>query len=114
MADLPEPVDMTTSVSRPARTASIASRCPGRSASKPKVSRATTSIGGVNICTSADSPKAGQLTPARVIHLATEIPPAAVSGPARQRRPSHLEDVLLQPVAREERDEERHQRVHQQ
>jgi hypothetical protein len=37
MADLPEPVDMTTSVSRPSSSASIASRWPGRSVSKPNV-----------------------------------------------------------------------------
>src|SRR5689334_17550711 len=44
MADLPEPVDITASVSRPASTASIASRWPGRSAAKPNASRATRSI----------------------------------------------------------------------
>src|SRR5262245_5510892 len=44
MADLPAPVDITTSTSRPASTASIASSCPGRSASKPNASRATRSI----------------------------------------------------------------------
>src|SRR3954452_7791381 len=44
MADLPAPVDITTSVSRPASTASIASRCPGRNSEKPNASRATRSI----------------------------------------------------------------------
>src|SRR3954454_19318719 len=47
MADLPEPVDMTARVSRPASVLSIASRCPGRRASKPIASRATRSIGSV-------------------------------------------------------------------
>src|SRR3954467_10968728 len=47
MADLPEPVDITARVSRPASVLSIASRCPGRSASKPIASRATRSIGSV-------------------------------------------------------------------
>src|SRR5829696_7248823 len=37
---------MTTSTSRPASAAAIASRCPGRSASKPNASRATRSIRG--------------------------------------------------------------------
>ena len=36
----PTPVDMTASVSRPATTASTASRCPGRSDGKPRCSRA--------------------------------------------------------------------------
>src|SRR3954453_19142053 len=53
MADLPEPVDMTTSVSRPASTDSIASRWPGRSASKPKASRAARSM---RSSTDGDSP----------------------------------------------------------
>src|SRR3954469_6236381 len=44
MADLPAPVDITTSVSRPASTASIASSCPGRNSEKPNASRATRSI----------------------------------------------------------------------
>src|SRR3954454_16051369 len=44
MADLPAPVDMTTSTSRPSSVASIASRCPGRSSSQPNASRATRSI----------------------------------------------------------------------
>src|SRR3954451_8228282 len=47
MADLPEPVDMTARVSWPASRLSIASRWPGRSASKPIASRATRSIGSV-------------------------------------------------------------------
>src|SRR3954452_12386239 len=44
MADLPEPVDITARVSRPASALSIASRWPGRSDSKPIASRATRSI----------------------------------------------------------------------
>src|SRR4051794_15040631 len=37
---------MTASVSRPATSASTASRCPGRSSEKPKTSRATRSMAG--------------------------------------------------------------------
>src|SRR4051795_7089184 len=44
MADLPEPVDITHSVSRPASTLSTPSRCPGRSVRKPKCSFASRSI----------------------------------------------------------------------
>src|SRR3954447_22870014 len=40
MADLPEPVDITHSVSRPARTDWIDSACPGRSSWNPSRSRA--------------------------------------------------------------------------
>src|SRR3954452_14455763 len=58
MADLPDPVDMTASVSRPARTASIASRCPGRRASKPNASRATRSIRSVGAAIAAGIPAA--------------------------------------------------------
>src|SRR3954451_22452964 len=97
MADLPAPVDMTTSVSRPARTDSIASCCPGRRASKPKVSRATFSIRGVDICTRATS------LADRLLHKGSD--PCFVTW---------LENVLLQPAARVEGHEQRHQRVHQQ
>src|SRR3954464_8653399 len=44
MADLPEPVDITHSVSRPASTLSTPSRWPGRSVRKPKCSFASRSI----------------------------------------------------------------------
>src|SRR3954464_5956475 len=44
MADLPAPVDMTASTSRPSNTAEMASTCPGRSSEKPNASRATRSI----------------------------------------------------------------------
>src|SRR4051795_2769524 len=44
MADLPAPVDMTASTSRPSKTAEMASACPGRSSEKPNASRATRSI----------------------------------------------------------------------
>src|SRR5918995_299118 len=44
MADLPEPVDITATVSRPSSTDSIASRWPGRSASKPNASRAALGV----------------------------------------------------------------------
>src|SRR3954454_934 len=44
MADLPYPVDMTASVSRPSSTLSTASACSGRSSSKPNTSRAARSI----------------------------------------------------------------------
>jgi hypothetical protein len=58
MADLPEPVDITTSVSRPARMASMASRWPGRSDSYSKVSRATRSIGSMETAIAATLPVA--------------------------------------------------------
>src|SRR3954451_13381460 len=113
MADLPEPVDITTSVSRPARTDSIASRCPGRSASKPNVSRATCSIGGLDICTSALSRVRGQLTPAKV--LPSHRNPSRSSDRAGPRsRPFHfLEDVLLEPPAGVEGEEQGDEEVHQ-
>src|SRR5256885_533670 len=44
MAVLPEPVDITHSVSRPARIDSTPSRCPGRRRAKPKRSLASRSI----------------------------------------------------------------------
>src|SRR5215210_6538085 len=56
MADLPEPVDITASVSRPASVLSIASRWPGRSASKPIASRATRSIGSLRRATRTGYP----------------------------------------------------------
>src|SRR3954471_6161480 len=51
MADFPEPVGITTSVSRPSTTASTASRCAGRS-ENPSASRATESAdgGGIGAC----------------------------------------------------------------
>src|SRR6202008_2397650 len=94
----------------------------------------------LDICTRSFPASQGQLTHARLIPR-TEIPPAAVTGPATRSRPFHfgdsgaskrtqkshfgsipkwvvpgttaLENVLLQPAARVERDEERYECVHQ-
>ena len=55
--------DRTASVSRPASTASIASRCPGRSASKPKTSRTSRSTCGRSTEAMADT--AGRDLPLR-------------------------------------------------
>jgi hypothetical protein len=60
MADLPEPVDITASVSRLASVLSIASRWPGRSASKPIASRATRSIRSPARGTRTGLPRAGE------------------------------------------------------
>src|SRR3954470_235807 len=103
MADFPEPVDMTTSVSRPFRIDSIASRCPGRKVTKPNVSRATESIGGLDICTRSLPAFEGQLTRARLIPSHRNPSRSSVRAGPRSR-PFHvvedvLEDVLLQPAA---------------
>src|SRR4051812_26834426 len=104
---------MTTSVSRPSRTDSIASRCPGRSPSKPNVSRATRSIGGLDICTSALSRFSGQLTPATV-YPSHRNPSRSSDRAGPRSRPFHfLEDVLLEPPAGVEGEEQRHEQVHQ-
>src|SRR4051794_41804273 len=60
MADLPAPVDMTTSTSRPSSAAEMASDCPGRNPGKPNASRATRSIldssGRLHTLTGVDAP----------------------------------------------------------
>src|SRR4051794_41829132 len=60
MADLPAPVDMTTSTSRPSSAAEMASDCPGRNDGKPNASRATRSIldssGRLHTLTGVDAP----------------------------------------------------------